>query len=61
MSLLNVKPYDNYFYEEHLKDFLPDTFIDCHTHIWREEQNQPTSVPRKAGNFGAVRQCINHR
>lgn len=39
MSLLNVKPYDKYFYEEHLKNFLPDTFIDCHTHIWLDEQN----------------------
>lgn len=27
------------FYGEHLKDFLPDTFIDCHTHIWLDEQN----------------------
>lgn len=39
MSLLDVKPYDSRFYEEHLKDFLPDTFIDCHTHIWLDEQN----------------------
>ena len=39
MSLLDVKPYDSWFYEEHLKDFLPDTFIDCHTHIWLDEQN----------------------
>ena len=37
MSLLDVKPYDSWFYEEHLKDFLPDTFIDCHTHIWKDE------------------------
>ena len=28
MSLLDVKPFDRQFYEEHLKDFLPDTFID---------------------------------
>ena len=39
MSLLDVKPYDTRFYEEHLKDFLPETFIDCHTHIWLDEQN----------------------
>ena len=38
MSLLNVLPYDTWFYENHLKDFLPKTFIDCHTHIWRKEQ-----------------------
>ena len=36
---MNVKPYDSWFYEEHLKDFVPDTFIDCYTHIWLDEQN----------------------
>ncbi len=39
MALLNVLPYDRQFYEEHLRDFLPKTFIDCHTHIWLDEQN----------------------
>ena len=39
MALLDVKPYDKAFYQENLKDFLPDTFIDCHTHIWLDEQN----------------------
>lgn len=39
MALLDVKPYDVAFYEKNLKDFLPDTFIDCHTHIWLDEQN----------------------
>lgn len=39
MSLLEVKPYDIQFYQENLKDFLPDTFIDCHTHIWLDAQN----------------------
>ena len=38
MRLLNVLPYDKWFYESHLKDFLPETFIDCHTHIWLNEQ-----------------------
>ena len=37
MALLNVNAYDKKFYEENLKDFLPDTFIDCHTHVWLEE------------------------
>lgn len=39
MSLLNVKSYDTWVYDEHLRDFLPDTFIDCHTHIWLDEQD----------------------
>ena len=34
MSLLQVTHYDEQFYKEYLKDFLPDTFIDCHNHIW---------------------------
>ena len=34
MALLNVTAYDKQFYEENLKDFLPDKFIDCHNHIW---------------------------
>ena len=38
MALLDVKPYDKLVYEQELKDFLPDTFIDCHTHIWLDEQ-----------------------
>lgn len=37
MSLLPLTPYDKAFYEENLKDFLPDTFIDCHNHIWKSE------------------------
>ncbi len=39
MSIFSVKAYDMEFYREHLKDFLPKTFIDCHTHIWLDEQN----------------------
>ena len=39
MSLFEVLPYDKAFYQKQLKDFLPKTFIDCHTHIWLDEQN----------------------
>lgn len=39
MVSLDVKPYDVKYYEENLKDFLPDTFIDCHTHIWLDKDN----------------------
>ena len=34
MALLDVKPYDKQYYEEILKPFLPEKFIDCHTHVW---------------------------
>ncbi len=37
MSLLNVKEFDREFYETRLKDFLPETFIDCHTHLWLQK------------------------
>jgi len=37
MGLLQIKPYDIEVYEKELRDFLPDTFIDCHAHIWLEE------------------------
>lgn len=39
MSLLQITPYDRAFYEERLRDFLPDTFIDCHTHVWLDKDN----------------------
>lgn len=37
MSLLDITSYDKAFYHEHLKNFLPDKFIDCHNHIWLDE------------------------
>lgn len=35
MYALNMTDYDRMVYETELKDFLPDTFIDIHTHIWK--------------------------
>lgn len=34
MALLKVTSYDQEFYNEQLKNFLPNKFIDCHNHIW---------------------------
>ena len=39
MALLDVKPYDKQYYEEILKPFLPEKFIDCHTHVWLMEHD----------------------
>ena len=39
MALLDVKPYDKQYYEEILKPFLPQKFIDCHTHVWLMEHD----------------------
>lgn len=35
MVILN--DYDRKIYNEELKNFLPNEFIDCHTHIWKKE------------------------
>ena len=37
MALFEVTAYDKKVYEEELKDFLPDKFIDIHTHLWCKE------------------------
>lgn len=37
MVHLPFTAYDQEFYDANLKDFLPDTFIDCHNHIWLDE------------------------
>ena len=37
MALFEVTEYDKKIYEEELKDFLPDKFIDIHTHLWCKE------------------------
>ena len=37
MALFEVTDYDKKIYEEELKDFLPDKFIDIHTHLWCKE------------------------
>lgn len=33
--MLVMNDYDSRVYNEELKDFLPDSFIDLHTHIWK--------------------------
>lgn len=47
MALLEVLPFDKQYYEELLRDFLPDTFIDCHTHIWLKSHNKPEESGEK--------------
>ena len=37
MALFEVTAYDKKIYEEELRDFLPDKFIDIHTHLWCKE------------------------
>ncbi len=37
-ELFEVKKVDKKFYEEKLKDFLPEKIIDIHTHVWTDER-----------------------
>ncbi|MDO4488524.1 MAG: amidohydrolase family protein [Eubacteriales bacterium] len=54
MALLDVKPYDKQFYEEKLKNFLPDTFIDCHTHIWIPEHYYCEDTLQRSQNWPSL-------
>jgi len=36
-SLFEMKDVDKLFYEQKLKDFLPDQIIDIHTHVWLDK------------------------
>lgn len=47
MPIIDITDYDRRVYEEKLADFLPERFIDCHTHIWQKGT-------RKVGDKGCV-------
>ena len=49
MYELIINDYDKQVYEKELKDFLPDSFIDCHTHIWKD-----SFLPYGSANGGAL-------
>ena len=49
--LLEVKPYDREYYEEYLKPFLPDRFIDCHAHIWLKEFHREGGLREGSQNW----------
>ena len=46
MGLFEVKPIDKRIYEDEIKDFLPESIIDIHTHIWLD-----SLVTKRIGNF----------
>lgn len=41
-DLFEVRDKDIEFYEKYLNDFLPDEFIDIHTHVWLEDFTDTT-------------------
>lgn len=49
MFNLTMNDYDRKVYEEELKNFLPDRFIDLHVHIWKN-----TFTPQGDSNGGAT-------
>lgn len=49
MYELKLTDYDQKVYETELKDFLPETFIDIHTHIWKN-----TFQPYGSSNGGST-------
>ncbi len=36
-ALFEVTDLDRRIYTEELRDFLPDSFVDIHTHVWRDQ------------------------
>ncbi|MCU6709071.1 amidohydrolase [Paenibacillus sp. J5C_2022] len=48
-ALFEMKEVDKIFYEEKLKDFLPDRMIDIHTHVWLDHiRLESTGAPVRA-------------
>lgn len=46
-TLFEVAPHDAAFYEERIKDYLPDAIVDIHTHLWlTKHKHADTSVKR---------------
>ena len=41
-ALFEVTDLDRRIYEEELRDFLPDSFVDIHTHVWRDADKNHT-------------------
>ncbi len=44
--LFEIKDVDRQFYDQKLRDFLPDKMIDVHTHVWLAQFNEDTSKGR---------------
>ena len=50
MPLVQIKKSDLRFYEERIRDFLPDRIVDIHTHVWRGEDMPEEPDPRESRN-----------
>jgi len=47
-QLVEIKDVDRSFYEQRLRDFLPERIVDIHTHVWRDEdRGQAPEEPRR--------------
>ena len=62
--LFEYKEIDKRFYEERIRDFLPEKFIDVHTHIWArtktdgKSDNRSTSWPTRVADQCLVEELI---
>lgn len=53
-ALFEMKEVDNIFYEQKLKDFLPEQILDIHTHVWLDRFIRKTeSAPVRAVTWPA--------
>ncbi|NLC68503.1 MAG: amidohydrolase [Clostridiaceae bacterium] len=54
-SLFEVKDVDRIFYDEQIKNFLPEKIIDIHTHVWldkfRIKNGQLNNVPVRSATW----------
>jgi predicted TIM-barrel fold metal-dependent hydrolase len=46
-DLFEVKDIDRQFYNDHLRNFLPETIIDIHTHVWLDRFRSNSSAESK--------------
>ena len=46
-AVLQVKPQDRQIYESRIRDFLPQRFIDIHTHVWLEKLKKGSPLPER--------------
>ena len=63
--MITLNEYDKKVYDTELKGFLPDEFIDCHTHVWKDEfpwqgdSNGGATWPRRVASCLEVEELLN--
>jgi len=47
MNLFEVKPIDERYYTEKIRDILPDRIVDIHTHIWTGDYSEKSNQGKR--------------